>query len=311
MASAMTELYPWLHAKFKQLQVLAANNKLAHALVFSGNAGIGKGAMAEALAALLLCKTPILTGACGNCKSCLLRLAGNHADLLLLHTDTQHIGVDAIRQLTSFTQGAAQQHGVKVVIIPAADTMTEAAANALLKTLEEPPAGCYIMLITQNYAQLSATIRSRCQQWQLSAGNAEQSRQWLSQQHNQPLPPFLLEYCQGSPLKALRLLKTNTADSFASVLTLLDNYFSGQLEHNSAVKQLDGTTGLAGILGFYLRQRLSVPLEFQRQQTLLMAYQRWCRDATQIIGQNSALALSGLLTELTPLLHHQEAKWKS
>ncbi len=311
----MAELYPWLAAKFSQLQQLVAHGQLAHALVFNGPSGIGKAAMAEALAALLLCKNRQPAGACGSCKSCLLRQAGNHADLLVLRSETQHIGVDAIRQLSSFTHGSAQQQGCKVVIIPAADSMTEAAANALLKTLEEPPQGCFIILVTDNYPQLSATIRSRCQQWTLSAGDATQVAQWLRQQSPLPVPaelsPLLLDYCQGAPLKALGLLQNNTANELSNTLTLLDDFFSGKLELVNACKPLDANSELAGMLGFYLRKRLAAPLDFMRQQAVLSAYQRWCRDASQIIGQNSVLALTGLLTELKPLLQYQETKWKN
>lgn len=307
----MAELYPWLRPQFKQMQALISNGHLAHALVLSGTAGIGKGTLAEALAAALLCKNRQPAGACEECKSCLLRRAGNHADLLVLRSDTQHIGVDAIRQLNNFTHGSAQQHGYRAVIIPLADTMTEAAANALLKTLEEPPPGCFIILVTSNYSQLSATIRSRCQQWQLNAGNSADVTQWLSQQTNKVPPAFLLDYCQGAPLKALKLLTAETADELGDMLALLEQYFGGQLQLASVVKQLDGKAELSGMLGYYLRQRLVQPLDFLRQQTVLAAYQRWCRDATRIIGQNSALALTGLLTELKSLLQHQEAKWKS
>ncbi|MDX1536088.1 DNA polymerase III subunit delta' [Arsukibacterium sp.] len=307
----MTELYPWLQPPFNQLLALTNSGQLAHALVLCGPAGIGKATMADALAAVLLCKNRQPAGACGQCKSCMLRQAGNHADLLKLHSDTQHIGVDAIRQLNNFSHGAAQQHGNRVVVIPAADTMTEAAANALLKTLEEPPAGCFIILVSSNYPQLSATIRSRCQQWQLHAGNAADIAQWLSQQTNKSPPAFLVEYCQGAPLKALSLLADDTATSLSDTLTLLDEYFSGKLQLTNVVKQLDGKAELSGMLGFYIRQRLAQPLEFLRQQAVLTAYQRWCRDATRIIGQNSALALTGLLTELKSLLQHPEAKWKS
>ena len=307
----MTELYPWLLAQFKQMQALTSKGQLAHALVLTGAAGIGKDMLANALAALLLCKNRQPDGACDTCKSCLLRLAGNHADLLVLQTETQHIGVDAIRQLNQFTYGAAQQQGYKVVIIPAADTMTEAAANALLKTLEEPPAGCFIILVSSNYPQLSATIRSRCQQWQLHAGSEAMLSQWLKTQSNTPIPPFLFDYCQGAPLKALSMLKNEQAGSLSEVIALLDDYFSGKLQLAALVKQLDGKAELSGMLGFYLRQRLAEPVDFLRQQAVLTAYQRWCRDATRIIGQNSALALTGLLTELKPLLQHQETKWKS
>ncbi|MBV2128372.1 DNA polymerase III subunit delta' [Arsukibacterium indicum] len=307
----MAELYPWFQPQFSQMLSLIKQQQLAHALVLCGQDGIGKSALADALAAVLLCKNRQSDGACGQCKSCLLRHAGNHADLLHLRTDTQHLGVDAIRQLNNFTQGAAQQHGNRVAIIPKADSMTEAAANALLKTLEEPPAGCFIVLVTSNYLQLSATIRSRCQQWQLSAANQTDTAQWLSTKITKPPPAFLLEYCQGAPLKALSLLENGTAESLSDTLRLLDEYFNGKLLLSAAVKQLDGQAELSGLLSFYIRQRLAQPLAFLKQQAVLTAYQRWCRDATRIIGQNSALALTDLLTELKTLLQHPEAKWKS
>ncbi|MDT9111109.1 DNA polymerase III subunit delta', partial [Escherichia coli] len=76
--------------------------RLAHALLFNGPEGIGKLELGHMLAALVLCKTPAAATACGQCKSCLLLAAGNHADLLLLQPENASLGVDEIRRLTDF-----------------------------------------------------------------------------------------------------------------------------------------------------------------------------------------------------------------
>ncbi len=106
-----------------------------HALLLTGPVGIGKLALSKRLAAYLLCKNPLQHQPCGLCKSCQLMASGHHPDLWQLPTEgSSSIGVDPIRALGQFMQGASQQGGVKLAIIPQAELMTEAAANALLKT---------------------------------------------------------------------------------------------------------------------------------------------------------------------------------
>ena len=120
------------------------NNRLAHGLLFSGPSGVGKTDLANWLVAALLCtetKKP-----CGQCKSCLLRAAGSHSDLLITDNSGSSIGVDAVRQLSHFLHGSAQQQSNKVVLLTQAEKLTESAANALLKTLEEPPKHSFIVL---------------------------------------------------------------------------------------------------------------------------------------------------------------------
>jgi len=303
-------MLPWLVRYQQQFIPLLANQRLAHGLLLSGVEGIGKSALANWLAAALLCTelaTALGTGpaeACGKCKSCLLRLAGNHSDLLIVDNSAGSIGVDAVRRLSQFMHGRAQQQLNKVVLLAQAEKLTEAAANALLKTLEEPPQNSFLILQTSAAATLPATLLSRCQQWPLSAESSSGAQHWLAQQSNRPVPDFLLTYCAGGPLKALKLLESGEADKVQTQIQTLQQFFAGQLALADCTKQLDSSSELRQLLGWFLRRHLLPAITAQEPQRLLaihQLYNRWCRDETQILGQNRALALSALLTELTRL----------
>ena len=151
-------LPPWIAPYTEQFGSLIRQNQLAHGLLLKGPQGIGKQLLADWLVAALLCTEAV--PACGRCKSCLLRQAGNHPDLYITDSSGSSIGVDAVRQVSQFMQGRAQQQKHKVVILPDAEKLTEAASNALLKTLEEPPANSYIILYSANVQTLPATLLS-------------------------------------------------------------------------------------------------------------------------------------------------------
>lgn len=293
---------PWLVPYQQQLRQLLANKQLAHGILFTGPSGIGKQMLANWLTDALLCTATVVP--CGQCKSCLLRGAGSHSDLLIVDCSCTSIGVDAIRQLSQFMYGRAQHQPHKVVLLAEADKLTEAAANALLKTLEEPPQDSFLLLCSANAKSLPATLLSRCQQWALPADFSDDAKHWLSQQTNRPVPDFLLTYTAGGPLKALQLLESGEADQLQVTIISLSQFFSHQLSLNDCVKQLDSISGLTQIFGWYLRQQLLPALIAQPSERILaihQLYSRWCRDDAQILGQNKQLALSAFLTELKRL----------
>ncbi|MDP2713582.1 AAA family ATPase [Rheinheimera sp.] len=303
-------MLPWLVRYQQQFIPLLANQRLAHGLLLSGVEGIGKSALANWLAAALLCTELTTEGgtgpveACGKCKSCLLRLAGNHSDLLIVDNSAGSIGVDAVRRLSQFMHGRAQQQLNKVVLLAQAEKLTEAAANALLKTLEEPPQNSFLILQTSAAATLPATLLSRCQQWPLAAESGNETQHWLAQQSNRAVPDFLLAYCAGGPLKALKLLESGEAYKLQTLIQTLQQFFAGQLALADCTKQLESSSELRQLLGWFLRRHLLPALTTQEPQRVLaihQLYNRWCRDETQILGQNRPLALSALLTELTRL----------
>ncbi|HEY0923461.1 DNA polymerase III subunit delta' [Rheinheimera pacifica] len=296
------QLQPWLIPYQQQLTTLLQNNQLAHGLLISGPTGIGKSVLANWLAASLLCTEQLKP--CGKCKSCLLRLAGSHSDLLIIDSSGSSIGVDSVRQLSQFMYGRAQQQLNKVVLLADAEKLTEAAANALLKTLEEPPQNSFLLLQTRASNTLAATLLSRCQHWALAAEFGAATLHWLTQHSNRAVPEFLLTYCAGGPLKALSMLESGEADQLQLTLHNLNQFLADKLTLQDIVKQLDGVSELRQLLGWFLTQQLLPAMTGQDPQRILaihQLYSRWCRDEMQILGQNKVLALSAFLTELKRL----------
>ena len=187
-----------------------AGKRLAHAQLVCGVPGIGKRAFARWLARLLLCERPELEGHvrfCDVCKSCRLTKAGTHPDLMLLTPEesARSIGVDAVRAFSAQLALTAQLSGNRVGILDPADTMTTNAANGLLKSLEEPPPGTYLILISDFPARLLATIRSRCQRIELHKPEAARALLWLTPQVAEQQAERWLNIARGAPLRALEL----------------------------------------------------------------------------------------------------------
>jgi len=151
-----------------QLRTAMGRGRLAHAYLFLGPDGVGKAATARALSAALNCARPREDGdACGDCPSCRRLAAGTHPDFLIITPEPQksQIAIDRIRELRRLTEYPPLGDGWRVVLIKPAEALTvisDAAANALLKTLEEPPPRHLLVLTAQGEADLLPTIVSRC-----------------------------------------------------------------------------------------------------------------------------------------------------
>jgi DNA polymerase-3 subunit delta' len=165
-------MLPICREKQSQLSRQYQQQTLAHAILIQGIEGCGKEALAQWLVELLICQNPLLANstaehepivsACGQCKACLLRKSDSYPDHLLLKSENKTLGVDDIRRGNAFLEKTAHLGKVKTIFIPQAQIMTVAAANALLKTLEEPSANSYIVLMTNDLDSLLPTIISRC-----------------------------------------------------------------------------------------------------------------------------------------------------
>jgi DNA polymerase-3 subunit delta' len=138
--------------------------KVPHAYLFTGPAGVGKALAARALAMALNCEEAGDDG-CGACLSCTKTARGIHPDLITvgLPEKKKRIPIDAVRELERSLLIRPHEGRVKLAIIDPADALTDAAANALLKTLEEPRPGAYLVLVTARASALLPTVRSRCQ----------------------------------------------------------------------------------------------------------------------------------------------------
>jgi DNA polymerase-3 subunit gamma/tau len=151
-----------------------AQNRIAHGYIFSGHRGIGKTTIARILAQALNCRTEIGSAArpipepCGVCDSCIEIRQGNAVDVIEIDAATNR-GIDEIRELRDAARYAPSRDRYKIYILDEAHQITEAAFNALLKTLEEPPEHVIFMMATTEPENIPQTIRSRCQHFSFHA----------------------------------------------------------------------------------------------------------------------------------------------
>lgn len=183
-------------------------NQVSHAYLIQGEAGSGKKTIADAFAQTLQCEKG-QPEACGQCRSCHQAASGNHPDIIhVTHEKPGSIGVDEIRsQLVNDVQIKPYQGNYKVYIVPEAEKMTPQAQNALLKTLEEPPAYAVILLLTTNAGMMLDTIRSRCVLLNLKPVPDRMVKSYLME--HMEIPDYQADICvafsQGNIGKAIAL----------------------------------------------------------------------------------------------------------
>jgi len=232
----MTEL-DWHKREFETL--LTAKQALPQGLLFCGPLGIGKVAFARALGQGLLCETPVEGGrACGTCSACAWFVSGSHPDYRQIQPpaaspagETEEverksttIGVDQIRALAGFLNISSHRGGNRVVVIHPAEMLNANAANALLKSLEEPPPRTHFLLVTHRPHQVLATIKSRCSQIALRVPEPSVAAAWLKAQGVRE-PEVALAHAGGAPLLALELGASEywgTRAAFLRQITTLD-----------------------------------------------------------------------------------------
>lgn len=172
--------FPWQQPQWRRLQQQVGSRRLAHAYLLAGENGLGKRHFARAVARLLLCSAADNSGACGKCRSCILFQSLSNPDLLVIGPeDSRVIKIDQVRQLTEFATRTGHSNTRKIIILEQAEALNTNAANALLKTLEEPPGDTVLLLVSDNPGRLLATIRSRCQRILFTAPDAQTALDWL------------------------------------------------------------------------------------------------------------------------------------
>ena len=156
-------------ATLRFLEQALAQGRLAHAYLLVGPPQVGKRTLALALARAVNCEGPVPP--CGECTPCQRIAAGRHADVVVLEVEEsgghKAISIDAIRDLQHQVSLKPYEGRCRVCIIRSAELLTEAAANALLKTLEEPPPQLLLLLTSADPGHLPATVPSRCQRLEL------------------------------------------------------------------------------------------------------------------------------------------------
>jgi len=205
--------YPWLDVTWRRL--LTTRTRPAQALLLAGPRGVGKGTLARAWAQALLCEAPLPDGAaCGRCPACHWFETATHPDfrLLTLQEKTGKEGetrmataieVEQAREAVDFVQLSTYRAGYRVVLVDPADNLNLAAANALLKVLEEPPLNTVFVLVSDQPRRLLPTIRSRCSRIDIGLPPVDQAAQWLAGQGVDDAMN-LLALSGGTPLDARR-----------------------------------------------------------------------------------------------------------
>lgn len=228
-------IFPWHTQLWEPLWRLCKDERLPHALLFAGPAGVGKRQFATSFAGAVLCQNPSALGAvCAKCHACCLIQAHSHPDFRVIAPEEEGhaIKIDQIRELSEFIQKTSHQGGYRVVIIQPATAMNTYAANALLKTLEEPTPNTLIILISDQRASLPMTVISRCQQVRFSIPPRDQALAWLNSTLIMDWSP-ILEVTQEAPLLALEWTEKGIwplYQNFMRDLSLLSNQESDPLQ---------------------------------------------------------------------------------
>lgn len=195
----------WHVDLWARLQARRQRDALPHALLLCGPQGLGKRDFLQRFVRGLLCQNPHDGDACGSCRSCLLLDAGTHPDYVALSFGVRKDGgqrsdivVDQVRALSARLATASQFGGWQIASIDPADAMNTAAANALLKTLEEPTRQTMLILVADAPWRMPATIRSRCQRIDFQLPRPEEALAWL-QQVGVRDPQIALDAAGGNP----------------------------------------------------------------------------------------------------------------
>lgn len=242
----LINIYEWQKPLWQQL--FADVESLPHAMLLAGPEGLGKLAFAQSMAARLLCEQGgsvkgQMGMACGRCNSCSWLVSGNHPDFRLIQPEDGDdagveeseankssapsrtpgqgpIRVDQIRALSDFVFLGSHRQGSRVAVIAPAESMNPAAANALLKVLEEPPAGVYFILVSSEWRRLIPTLRSRCRSIVFGRPDPALTEQWLAAKGVKSAAT-LLRLTGGAPLLAADWAEQGRLESCKKALDAL------------------------------------------------------------------------------------------
>ena len=189
-----------------------------HALLMHGPGGIGKRRLALRLAAAVLCAGP-RPDPCGACRSCRLLDAGSHPDFLRIEPaeGESAIPIGTVRDLIDrFTLTTER---IRVAVVAPAEAMNQAAANAFLKTLEEPAGSAAFILASDAPGRLPATIRSRCRKMAVPAPPDAEALAWVGTKTDPAHARRLLDFAGGAPLAALELGRRHGEEALSALHT--------------------------------------------------------------------------------------------
>lgn len=214
------------------------SQEMTHAWIFTGPPGSGRSSAAIAFAQSLICKN----NGCGSCNDCITAKSGSHPDVEILRSEGLSIKIDEIRELLTRTAWAPSIGGWRVVVMEDADRLTESAANALLKAIEEPGLRTVWLLCAPTLHDILPTIRSRCRHIQLHTPSTDQVAHFLISKHQiaPKMADFAARVSQGHIGRA-RHLATNEAvrNRRNSILAIPSQITSISSAFSAAAKLVD------------------------------------------------------------------------
>ncbi len=293
--------FPW-QADFAAAWA-ARRNAWPHGLLLHGPAGFGKRALAGYFAKLQLCESPGSDGApCGACPGCAWIEQRQHPDLRWVEPATagdeetetkaraEVIRIEQIRELGDFVMLTSHRQGRKVIVVSPAEAMNAAAANGLLKTLEEPPSATQLILVSDRPGRLPATILSRCTKLAAPRPKATDAAAWLRAQGIAE-PADALAQAAGAPLVALQLAAPGYQEE--------RRYFLGQLAVPSKLSAVALGTRLDACPKPERKARLTLWLDLLATWTYDLA--ALAAGSVSRYHPDFCQAASGLASKLAPL----------
>jgi DNA polymerase-3 subunit delta' len=208
----------------ERLRRAVAEDRVPSAILFLGPEGVGKRALADALAARLLCAASGADDACGTCPQCTRVAAGTHPDVRIVvrDEDRRDIRIEQVRELTRWLSLQPLMAARKIAIIDGAHELNEHGQNALLRTLEEPPLGSHILLLATAASLLLPTVRSRCQILRLDRlAPTEVARVLVARGLPAERAELVADLAEGSPGRAFVLDGEEAAQTRARILDAL------------------------------------------------------------------------------------------
>ena len=271
------------------LSLALESDRLSHAYLFSGLRGSGKTSTARIFAKALLCEKGITPHPCGKCSHCLMALQGNHMDIIEMDAASNR-GIDDIKDLIEQTKYQPSLGRFKVFIIDEVHMLTNQAFNALLKTLEEPPAFVKFILATTDPLKLPATILSRTQHFRF-----KKIPQPLILQHLEHL--LNLEKISYEK-EALAILARSSMGSLRDALTLTDQAIVYSKNHID----LPTVTAMLGIIDpIHLLELIEAILEKDTPKILHFITLAQAYEAEMIIDELTLYLKSLLFEKNSPL----------
>lgn len=216
---------PWLAESWVRARALVSWEKAPPGLLIYGPRGLGRLTFARQIAQLRLCEDPEPESRpCTHCRACQQIAAGSHPDCLQIEWagESSLIKVEAVRELCRRMALTAEGRGGRIAIVYPAERLSQASANALLKTLEEPQPGSMLILISQSVGTLPVTIVSRCQRLRIPVPDASQAVAWLQQQDVRSDWSTQLTLAEGAPMAALAQARNFPEDTTEIIRALAD-----------------------------------------------------------------------------------------